>query len=212
MHDNLKLQSMHKAVKWYTVTFHEEPHHISFKLPMHKADCLYKGSTIVIEQHNSDLDPLMILRQYLDSHDRLHKWHPLLWLCESGTPLSWSWYIQHLRKHFSHEYAGHSLRSGRATTLALANISADWIHLAGWWSSDTFQIYIRKNLVLLNAIISGSAAFNRGPCNSRGPPSWSNLTTSPPGMIYPDYGVTAWKWQSGLMVVPCYPCPQTEHN
>jgi hypothetical protein len=171
MHDNPKLRSIHKAIKRYSVMFHNDPQHFSFTLPMHKADRLYEGSTIVIEQRDSDLDPLAIFRRYLGSRDRLHKWHPLLWLRESGVPPSRSWYIQRLRGHFSPDYAGHSLRSGGATALALANVPSERIRLAGRWSSDTFQIYIRKNPILLNAIISGGTAFDQGPRNSRGPPS-----------------------------------------
>jgi hypothetical protein len=164
-HDNPKLRSMRKAVKRHTVTFHNDPPHMSFTLPMHKADRLYEGSTIVIEQRNSDLDPLAIFHRYLSSRDRLYKWHPLLWLRESGIPPTRSWYIQRLRAHFPSDYAGHSLRSGGATALALANVPTDRIRLAGRWSSDTFQIYIRKNPILLNAVISGGAAFDQGPRN-----------------------------------------------
>jgi hypothetical protein len=135
---------------------------------MHKADRLYEGSTIVIEQRNSDLDPLVTFRRYLISRDKLHRWLPLLWLRESGSPPTRNWYIQRLRRHFSEDYAGHSLRSGGATTLALANVPAERIQLAGRWSSDTFQIYIRKHPVLLNAIVSGKASFDRQQDTKRG--------------------------------------------
>jgi hypothetical protein len=56
--------------------------------------------------------------------------------------------------------AGHSLRSGGATALALANVPAERIQLAGRWASDTFQIYIPKHPILLNAIIASRAAFH----------------------------------------------------
>ena len=58
MHDNPAYQSMCKAVKRHSVEFHDNPVHFRFNLPMHKADRLYQGSTIVIEQRGADIDPL----------------------------------------------------------------------------------------------------------------------------------------------------------
>ena len=143
--------------------FHSNPTHVSFKLPMHKADRFYKGSTIAIVHGDSTADPLIAFQHYLKSRDDLHKWHPLLWLRESSSPPTRSWYIRRLCLHFPSDFAGHSLRSGGATAMALANIPADRIRLAGRWSSDTFQIYIRKNPVLLNAIITGGSASDYSP-------------------------------------------------
>jgi hypothetical protein len=174
MNDNPHYQSSRKAVKRHTVSFHDNPCHFSFVLPMHKADHLYEGSTIVIEQQDSDLDPAAIFQRYLHSRDQLHCWHPLLWLQEAGLPPTRSWYIQRLRHHFSGDFGGHSLRSGGATALALANTPANHIQLAGRWSSDTFQIYIRKHPILLNAIVSGKASFDQERHNSHGLPSSSS--------------------------------------
>jgi hypothetical protein len=144
-HDNPKLCSMRKAIKSHTVaTFHDDPSHVSFQLPMHKTDRLYEGSTIEIEQRQSNLDTLAIFHRYLSPRDHLQKWHPLLWLRESRVSPTRSWYIQCLRAHFPGGFAGRSLRSGGATALALANVPTDRIRLAGRWSSHTF---IRKNSV-----------------------------------------------------------------
>ena len=173
MHDNPAYQSVRKAVKRHSVEFHDNPVHFRFNLPMHKADRLYQGSTIIIEQREADVNPFSIFRHYLASRDKLHRWHPLLWLRHSGTPPTRTWYIQHLRRHFSKDFAGHSLRSGGATALTLANVPADRIQLAGRWSSDTFQIYICKHPVLRSAVISGGASFDQHPPAQRGPPSAS---------------------------------------
>jgi hypothetical protein len=108
-HDNPKLCSMRKAIKSHTVaTFHDDPSHVSFKLPMHKTDRLYEGSTIEIEQRQSNLDTLAIFHRYLSPRDHLQKWHPLLWLRESRVSPTRSRYIQCLRAHFPGGFAGRS--------------------------------------------------------------------------------------------------------
>ena len=93
MHDNLCYRSLRKAIKCHSVKFHDNPRHFMFTLPAHKADRLYEGSTIVIEQRNSDIDPLVVFHRYLLSCNRLHPWHPLLWLLQSGSPPTCMWYI-----------------------------------------------------------------------------------------------------------------------
>jgi hypothetical protein len=162
-HDNLELRSSRKVIKRHTVMFRNNPPHVSFNLPMHKADRCY--ATITIVRGVSSSDPLNVFQCYLMYQDEQHKWHPLLWLRESGMPPTRFWCIRRLRLHFPSDFAGHSLCSGGATGIALANIPAGCIRLTGRWSSDTFQIYIRKNPVLLNAIISGGTAPDHSPHN-----------------------------------------------
>lgn len=158
--DNPAYRSSRKAIKRHTLQFHDQPSHLSFTLPMHKADRFYDGSTIVIQKQFGDLDPLAVVRRYLDQRDVLHLWHPLLWVRESGQPPTRSWYVERLRRHFGSEFAGHSLRAGGATALAVAGVSSERIKLAGRWSSDTFQIYIRKNPMLLQAIMGSRPSLD----------------------------------------------------
>lgn len=51
-------------------------------------------------------------------------------------------------------WAGQSMRAGGATALAEDGASPQVIQAAGRWASDTFQIYIRKNPIVLNAILA----------------------------------------------------------
>jgi len=69
--------------------------------------------------------------------------------------------MHRIRVHFPPEYADHSLRSGGATALAIAGVPADRIQAIGRWSSNTFQIYIRKNPVLLQALLGSAATFDQ---------------------------------------------------
>jgi hypothetical protein len=78
---------------------------------------------------------------------------PALWICENGSIPTRSWFLSYLHRHFPTTIAGHSLRAGGATALALAGFPNDRIQAAGRWSSSTFLSYIRKNPFLLQALL-----------------------------------------------------------
>ena len=129
---------------------------------MHKADRLWNSSSIVLEQHLGLLDPLPIFKQYLKSHNAIFPHLPDLWLTQAGKIPTWSWFITKLCVLFpSDNVAGHSLRAGGATALALAGTPLDRIQMIGRWSSQAFLIYLRQNPVLLQSSISGRPAFDR---------------------------------------------------
>ncbi|KAF8328814.1 uncharacterized protein EI90DRAFT_2883132, partial [Cantharellus anzutake] len=97
--------------------------HISFILPMHKADHLFEGSTIVLEGRNNQLDPLSTFTQYLISRDHDFPHLPELWLTAKGTVPTCSWFLKQLYAVFPNDnISRHSLRSGGATALALAGM------------------------------------------------------------------------------------------
>ena len=50
------------------------------------------------------------------------------------------------------------MRAGGATSLAEAGVPPNTIQAIGRWALDTFQIYIRKNPVLLQAMLFGHPA------------------------------------------------------
>jgi len=50
------------------------------------------------------------------------------------------------------------MRAGGATSLAEAGVSPEIIQATGRWATDTFKIYIRKNPVLLQAMLFGRPA------------------------------------------------------
>lgn len=164
VHDTVDLRSARKVSKRYPLTVTDQ--HYTFNLPMHKADRFYEGNTIVVPRRSDDLNPLPIFIEYLSRRDNLHRLHPFLWIRESGFSPTRSWYISRLRRHFPSDIAGHSLRSGGATTYALAGMPDDRIQALGRWASDTFRIYIRKNPIFLQALINGGNVFPAGPSQS----------------------------------------------
>ena len=160
--DTVSLCDFRKTISRLSVKFHPNPRpHCSFFLPMHKADRLFEGSTVVFEKRASDLDPIHFFQLYLQSRDSAFPHLPQLWLRSSGAVPTRSWFINRIRTIFpSNEVAGHSLRAGGATALALAGTPLHQIQSIGRWSSDTFLIYLRKNPILIQGFLAGGSAFD----------------------------------------------------
>ena len=57
--------------------------------------------------------------------------------------------------YLPHDVAEQSLRPGGATSLAEAGVLPNVTQAIGRWASSAFQIYIRKNPVLLQAMLFG---------------------------------------------------------
>ena len=132
--------------------------HFSFFLPSHKGDRFFEGNTILIQKLTTSTNPYAPFLSYLNSRDHLFPLHPELWLTSHGKVPTRHWFISRLRHFFPKEIAGQSLRSGGATSLAEAGADLETIRAVGRWSSKAFRIYLRKNPVLLHAIIFGRAA------------------------------------------------------
>lgn len=136
------------SVKVFTDAF-------SYFLPGHKADRFFEGNTILFAQRDDEIDPLYYFREYLVSRDRLFSLQPSLWITEDGRHPTRSWFISRLRKSLPSDFAGQSLRSGGATFLAASGTPDDRIQAIGRWTSSAYKIYIRKNPVVLQALLHG---------------------------------------------------------
>ena len=137
------------------------PHQYSFFLPSHKGDRVFEGNTIIVQKTDSSTNPHSPFISYLSSRDKKFPLHPELWLTSRGSVPTRHWFISRLRRFFPKDIAGQSLRSGGATSLAEAGADLATIQAVGHWSSDAFRIYIRKNPVLIHAILLGRPAHQR---------------------------------------------------
>jgi hypothetical protein len=131
-----------------------------FFLPSHKADKFFEGNTIIIQRHSVSIDPLSIFKKYLSSWDRLFPFSPDLWLRADGSRPPRSFFIRRMKIFFKNDVAGQSMRAGGATSLAENGVPTNLIQAIGRWASSAFQIYIRKNPVLLQALLFGRAAHD----------------------------------------------------
>ena len=131
-----------------------------FFLPSHKADRTFEGNTIIIQHHEITIDPLFHFKRYLSSRDRLFPFSSDLWLRADGSRPSRSFFTRRMKLFFQSDVAGQSMRAGGATSLAENGIPPNIIQAIGRWASLAFQIYIRKNPVLLQALLFGRAAHD----------------------------------------------------
>ena len=131
-----------------------------FFLPSHKADKFFEGNTVIIQRHNVSIDPLSAFKTYLASRDCLFPFSSDLWLRADSSRPSRSFFINRMRRFFSNDVAGQSMRAGRATSLAENGVPPNLIQAIGRWASSAFQIYIRKNPVLLQALLFGQATHD----------------------------------------------------
>jgi hypothetical protein len=153
--DHLHLRDFRKVVlrsslEWIGRDF-------EFLLPTHKTDTIFEGNRVHIAQIIGAPDPKPIMAAYIRSRDRLFPLHPQLWLRVNGLSPTRSWFLRRLSNFCPADIAGQSMRAGGATALAQAGASAELIRGAGRWSSNTFERYIRKNVVVLHALILARA-------------------------------------------------------
>ena len=154
--DKKALRNYRKISLWHSVSIN--PGQYSFFLPSHKGDRFFEGNTILIQRLTTPTDPYRPFLTYLNSRDKRYPLHPELWLTSRGSVPTRHWFLSCLRRFFPNEVAGRSIRSGGATSLAEAGADLATIQAIGRWSSDAFRIYIRKNPVLILAILFGRPA------------------------------------------------------
>ena len=156
--DDKTLLDYRKITKRTSVRLSENDYR--FFLPSHKADKTFEGNTIIIQRHETSIDPLSFFKKYLSSRDKLFPFSTDLWLRANGSRPSRSFFIRRMKIFFSSDVAGQSMRAGGATSLAENGVPPNLIQAIGRWASSAFQIYIRKNPVLLQALLFGRAAHD----------------------------------------------------
>jgi hypothetical protein len=149
--DDSNLHNWKKVTRRNTV--HISNSQYEFFLPGHKADRFYEGNRIIIPAHRFQQHPLQHFRAYIDSRDQIHPVASALWLTEAGHVPTRSFFINRLRLFFDNTISGQSMRAGGATTLAEHGVPPHIIQACGRWSSEAFQVYIRKNPTLLQGFL-----------------------------------------------------------
>lgn len=153
MHNNPNLRNFRKATLRNSVRWLDDD--FDFFLPTHKSDTTFEGNRIYIKQILGAPNPSPLMRNYLRSRDAQFPLHPYLWLTSQGTLPTRRWFLSRLSRYCTPDIAGQSLRAGGATAMAEAGAPGPLIQGAGRWSSYTFQRYIRKNPIVLHALIMG---------------------------------------------------------
>lgn len=150
--DEVRLRNWKKVSKHSTVQVSAEQY--EFLLPAHKADPFFEGNRIIIKKvPYSNIDPLSIFRDYLTSRDDRFPLFSPLWILHDRSVPTRNFFITRLRHFFDRDVAGQSMRAGGATSLTEHGVAPSIIQFMGRWSSDAFLIYIRKNPVLIQALL-----------------------------------------------------------
>ena len=150
--DETRLRNWKKITKRSSVVVSSDQY--EFLLPAHKADPFFEGNRIIVKKEQScPIDPLAIFSNYLSSRDDRFPLSSPLWVLHNGVVPTRNFFITRLRHFFDRDIAGQSMRAGGATSLAEHGVSPALIQFMGRWSSDAFFIYIRKNPVLIQALL-----------------------------------------------------------
>jgi hypothetical protein len=149
--DNPQLRNFRKVVLRNSLEWIGNDY--KFLLPAHKTDTSFEGNRVHITKIIGAPDPCPIMQRYISSRDQLFPLHPQLWLRTNGTSPTRSWFLRRLRQFCPPDIAGQSIRAGGATALAEAGAPADLIRGAGRWTSNAFERYLRKNVIVLHALI-----------------------------------------------------------
>lgn len=155
--DSTKQCSWRKIIQRASVVTWPESQRVAYLLPTSKTDHIFEGSQILID--NSVLPHLDFFRcftTYFSSCDNLFPIMSPLWLTATGDLPTRHWFLSRLQSVVQDDrFSGHSIRSGGATFLAASGWPDDHIQTLGRWSSASFKIYIRKHLVVLQALLHG---------------------------------------------------------
>lgn len=150
--NDIRLRNWKKVTKRSTVVVSDDQY--AFHLPGHKADPFFEGNHVIVKQKQyNNIDPLTRFRAYLSSRDSKFPLSSPLWLTAKGSVPTRQFFIRKIRRFFSGDVAGQSMRAGGATSLAEHGVPPSLIQLIGRWSSDAFFIYIRKSPVLIQALL-----------------------------------------------------------
>jgi hypothetical protein len=151
--DNPYLRDFRKVILHNSLTWVD--HDFEFLLPAHKTDTAFEGNRVHIAKIVDAPDPQPLMAKYIRSRDALFPLHPQLWLRLNGLSPTRSWFLHRLKQFCPPDIAGQSLRAGGATALAQGGASGELIRGAGRWSSNAFERYVRKNVIVLHALILG---------------------------------------------------------
>ena len=150
---------------WHKVTWRDSVElnddFYGFWLPHHKADPYFKGNQVIIHKEQFRHNPLYHFMRYLESWDHLFPISSPLWITESGSMPTQSFYISRFHLFFDSSIGGQLMRASGATSLVEHSIPPSIIQPLGRWSSTAFLIYIRKSPALIQALLYSSQHTSR---------------------------------------------------
>ena len=146
---NQNVYQLHRHLSMQAVMFYrtmDEAAYMTIRFKYSKTDRFGKGHTVTLHATNTLTFPVQAMRHYLKLRP-YHAQSPLFRLAD-GTVLTRFKFVTSLRCLLTNTglqaefYAGHSFRTGAATTAITAGL-LDWlVQTIGWWSSECYKRYI----------------------------------------------------------------------
>ena len=148
----------HNTLYINNIAIHSEanPPCVLIQLPMAKTRNSAFPDILVIHQTFDDLCLIKIISSYIKARLALNlRTDPqYLFSYKDGSLANKRWFLQKLNEIFPHKHlSGHGFRVGGITELILRGLPPYIVQLAGRWSSDTFEEYIRRHPLVLNAYV-----------------------------------------------------------
>ena len=76
---------------------------------------------------------------------------------KDGSLANKQWFLKRLNELFPNKHlTGHGFRAGGTTELILRGLPPHIIQMIGRWTSNTFEEYIRKHPLVMNAYLTNS--------------------------------------------------------
>jgi hypothetical protein len=132
---------------------------ILIQLPIAKTRNSAFPDILVIHQTFDDLCPTQIISSYIKARLAINPKADSQYLFShrDGSLVNKRWFLQRLNEVFPHKrLSGHGFRAGGTTELILRGLPPYIVQLAGRWSSDTFEEYIRRHPLVLNAYVAAT--------------------------------------------------------
>ena len=130
---------------------------VLIQLPIAKTRNSAFPDILVIHQTFDELCPTRIISTYIKARLslNLNADQRYLFSHKDGSLANKRWFLQKLNEIFPQKrLSGHGFRAGGTTELILRGLPPHIVQLAGRWSSDTFEEYIRRHPLVLNAHIT----------------------------------------------------------
>jgi len=151
----------HNTLYIRNITIHSDanPPCVLIQLPLAKTRNSAYPDILVIHKTFDDLCPTQIISSYIKARLSLNlKTDPqYLFSHKDGSLVNKRWFLQKLNEIFPQKHlSGHGFRAGGTTELILRGLPPYIVQLAGRWSSDTFEEYIRRHPLVLNAYVAAT--------------------------------------------------------
>lgn len=151
----------HNTLYIKNLTIHSDanPPCILIQLPLAKTRNSAFPDILVIHQTFDGLCPIQVISSYIKARLSLNLGTDpqYLFAHKDGSLVNKRWFLNKLNEVFPQKHlSGHGFRAGGTTELILRGLPPHIVQLAGRWSSDTFEEYIRRHPLVLNAYIAAT--------------------------------------------------------